>query len=40
VDSFPQIEAELQQAATPRARELLAILRSELSPYLARATNS
>jgi hypothetical protein len=40
VDSFPQIEAELQQVATPRARELLAILRSELSPYLARAANS
>jgi len=40
VESFPQIEAELQQAATPRARELAAYLRSELGPYLVEATSS
>lgn len=40
VESFPQIEAELQQVATPRACELAAVLRSELSPYLTEASRS
>lgn len=37
VESLPQIEAELQQVASPRADELKAFLREEFGPWLAEA---